>query len=1500
MVLSNRLLGIFILIMSCFVSAYAVNEGTPNLSFEEGDFTGWDLYLGEYYLDEETGEYVYDWESVASTDRIKVMNTVAGTMDPTIACADFYVNPDGVPVARIGKPNVCDLYPRYNYTSYRCQAYKAAAEKMVYKFKVTEETALLTYKFALVLADPVGNASSGAHTGEQLPQFSFNITSVNEETGLEKSLSCSEYSVKVGSEDLENNGNCHLSTTRNGNNPIDYRYKNWTTGAIDLSNQIGNTVTIDVWSHDCLVEIDCGNGPTPVAGGHEAWGYFWAETKSLELKTRNCGNENPVLEAPEGFHAYKWSRSDGLEGTIKTPDEEKPWIVEVDRATIVEGVVYTCEVLSEFCGSYIKISAELDDIEVMPDFVSQDTCGGRIKFESLAKVEGDQIYSYSWDFGDSTYSVLENPQHDYTAPGKYTAKLTVLSAMGCKDSIKKDVVVRYFPNLEIEGNTKYCIGDNIDLEVLEAETGSDFLWSTGDTEQKIQLVAEESQYFSVKVTDRFSCEYEKSVYVSVFERPTVRLRGDLSVCYGDTATLIAGGASSYTWSVGTSGDSLRVRPLSDTKYTVVGTSSNGCSGTADTIVTVLPLPVVTIEGEDEVCVNNNLVMTAQGAETYIWEDLFTGGERTIVPSESGLLTYTVKGIDSNNCSSSVSKNIYVKDLPVVLIKGDSVVCEGEIARQEAIGAESYIWQDSSSLSYLSKKVDRPETWTVTGTSDGCSVTVSKMIYTQKPSNVWIDGIPEICKGDTLRLVAVGAESYEWSDGSKTDSLVSNPTISTTYQLVATSENGCKVLKNIDVKVNPNPVVSIKGDLGVCANTFANLEAISLSGDIAVFHWDYGANGAKAEPLVTEETTYTVRGEDLNGCVGTASHTVAIIAPPKVTFSGDTLVCKGDPAMIVASGAASYVWHDGSLGSRFVKKLEDSELFTVTASLNGCSIDTSILISVLPSPSIWVDGNTSICPGDSLYLTVRGAKKYLWNASVEGENYKNLPTVSSKVSVIGESENGCVSKLEVPFTVLPRPEVGILGDESVCRDGVVSLMATGRDLIQYEWSTGSTGKTMSALVPQDTTFSVTAWNELGCSNVAYFNVTTIEPPVIGFEGDTSVCVGEDIILYANGATNFKWRLNGAILQEGDRLNYQPNHNVVVTLEGTESNCTAQKDIRLKVNSLPNVNIIGPEGVCKGYDAELTATGADYYEWNSGDTTASVTVSPIVGTSYIVKGITKNGCSAKKSIKVDVYRDLNVSLEEISKSGCPGAPTIIEIGAQGALTYSYSSEPYNITISGTTSYNNIEALVEEPTEVYVVGTDHNGCQGFDTLLVKPKDSDNMTFKVVPTIVDLENRRIVMIGDKPNNAEWQWKTGDGADWFEGKHLDHVYSVDDIASSDSFLIVARATDEEGCIHEKSEYIYVWKDFWNPTAFSPDGDGLNDMFRFKGGEYVEEFNFTIYDRTGMIIFQGHSIDDVWDGNYSNGEPCPQGVYGWSLSYSSKYKGIDKQGDNKGFVTLLR
>ena len=301
-------------------SVFAVNEDTPNLSFENGDFEGWTLYDGDYYHNTDENTLEYEWIENPASSRIKIMSTVKGTMDPTIQCGsegeEFFINPDGVPVVRLGVPNKSEgLFDRSGRIP-RCQQLKAKAERMVYKFIVTERTSLLTYKFALVLADPA--TENDGHVGEELPQFIFRINSKNPTTGAEKALSCSEYVVKVGAPDLIKNTRCPLSSTNQGNAATIYKYKNWTTGAIDLSSHIGNEITIEVITHDCLVRNLCNGVETIMAGGHESWGYFWAETKELSLITKNCESENPQLIAPEGFSKYTWSRSDGLNNIFKT------------------------------------------------------------------------------------------------------------------------------------------------------------------------------------------------------------------------------------------------------------------------------------------------------------------------------------------------------------------------------------------------------------------------------------------------------------------------------------------------------------------------------------------------------------------------------------------------------------------------------------------------------------------------------------------------------------------------------------------------------------------------------------------------------------------------------------------------------------------------------------------------------------------------------------------------------------------------------------------------------------------------------------------------------------------------------------------------------------------------------------------------------------------------------------------------------------------------------
>ncbi len=90
------------------------------------------------------------------------------------------------------------------------------------------------------------------------------------------------------------------------------------------------------------------------------------------------------------------------------------------------------------------------------------------------------------------------------------------------------------------------------------------------------------------------------------------------------------------------------------------------------------------------------------------------------------------------------------------------------------------------------------------------------------------------------------------------------------------------------------------------------------------------------------------------------------------------------------------------------------------------------------------------------------------------------------------------------------------------------------------------------------------------------------------------------------------------------------------------------------------------------------------------------------------------------------------------------------------------------------------------------------------------------------------------------------------------------------------------------------------PTAFSPNGDDFNELFTVKGS-YVEHFHMIIYDRWGNRIFETRDIDESWQGIQGNGEPAPEGVYVWSITY----EGISDQGNtfsqqHRGTVTLLR
>ncbi|MDD3322430.1 MAG: MBG domain-containing protein, partial [Paludibacter sp.] len=447
--IKNVLLLLILSIVSVFINAQT-NTDTPNLSFEDGSLNKWKIYTGKYYYDNVStsatyGSYAYSWTPVTTTDRINIISNNSSTYDPVIAC-DLLTNPDNNSVVRIGKPTICESWNGSYYET------SAGAEKIEYTFKVTKNTTLLSYKLAAVLHVPTNDN----HLGDQRPSFTMDITIVDS-LGVSYSIPCSSYSSKAASGGgLVTNSNCLSSTA--GKYRLEYVYQPWISGNVDLSAQLGKTVTITVKTHDCLLNT---GSYTDVAGNHSAYGYFWAETKKIELTSFSCENENTTIVAPLGFTSYNWTRSDGQPMTISNPAQ--PNILVVDKSLYHEGTIYSCAMdnANSLCGA-ITASTIVTPVKLDPNFSSVAIDAGKIKFTSTSTAVGDSISSYYWDFGDGGSSFEQNPTHIYYEFKPFNVKLTITSVKGCSKTVSnnvsptKELIAEIFPpaNLVYNGQTK--------------------------------------------------------------------------------------------------------------------------------------------------------------------------------------------------------------------------------------------------------------------------------------------------------------------------------------------------------------------------------------------------------------------------------------------------------------------------------------------------------------------------------------------------------------------------------------------------------------------------------------------------------------------------------------------------------------------------------------------------------------------------------------------------------------------------------------------------------------------------------------------------------------------------------------------------------------------------------------------------------------------------------------------------------------------------------------
>lgn len=219
-----------------------------------------------------------------------------------------------------------------------------------------------------------------------------------------------------------------------------------------------------------------------------------------------------------------------------------------------------------------------------------------------------------------------------------------------------------------------------------------YLWQNGATTQTI--TATQAGTYYVEVSSPCGIGYDTIIIGTTNLPPAVQISGPVTICAGQSVTVFASGASTYTWPPGqgftsTYPDSAVAVPSSTTTYTVIGTDACG-SDTATITVQVNPQTIAIAPNDTSVCPGSTVSLSASGSTSYQWGGGSSSALQTISVSPSQTTTYYVSSTAS--CPGIADTVVVTVFAPVNAgLTGPITACNGETIVLTASGGQNYTW-----------------------------------------------------------------------------------------------------------------------------------------------------------------------------------------------------------------------------------------------------------------------------------------------------------------------------------------------------------------------------------------------------------------------------------------------------------------------------------------------------------------------------------------------------------------------------------------------------------------------------------------------------------------------------------------------------------------------------------------------------------------------------------------------------------------------------------------
>lgn len=773
---------------------------------------------------------------------------------------------------------------------------------------------------------------------------------------------------------------------------------------------------------------------------------------------------------------------------------------------------------------------------------------------------------------------------------------------------------------------------------------------------------------------------------------------------------------------------------------------------------------------------------------------------------------------------------------LALVTNNGPLCEGEtlqlICNNNQPNA-TFAWSGPNGFTSTQQNPTIPNVGTQN--SGDYTLVISAGGHTSAPATttVVVNSNPElqlnvtdsiICLGESTQISVSGATNYTWNQGLSNHSNQNvTPTTTTTYTVIG-SNNGCSDTASVEISVVPLPIPNIAVPSGTfCPNVGSINISATVSNGTAPIQYNYtGANfinptAQNSEILIdssdcNQVITLTLNVTDFYGCAGmdTASVTILDNSAPTVTQP-------------IAA--------------------QDAEI----SNLQYTVPDLTNLVENLTSDNCWSNAQLTFAQSMAAGTPITATTTITVTVTDPCNNSTQVPIV-----------------IEVPDTLIPtitaQNDISCFGGN----DGSISVqVAGGIAPYNYNWSCTPPQNTAQAQNLPAGTYSVTISDVNGFTTTISTTLTQPDSLQITHTKESATCdqANGSIFINISGGTtpySYNWS-NGST--SANLTNITAGEYSLTVTDANECTSTITDSI---------ANISGPvidsieitDETCQLTNGAITishsgGTAPYHYQW-SEQTVNQPNINNLSTGNYSVTVEDANGCTVETEAFVGEFSF--AAAIESTPDICEqqnGTATISVQGGSGNYTYDWrniehfeENRAFNLS-AGTYSVIVIDSVCQISLDFTIIS------------IPTPIACIEMTSTIAQY---LANQSIQFLDCSDFATDWFWDFGDYSQ-SSLQNPSHIYT-----NAGNYIITLTASNEYGCTDSDSISITINESglVYIPNSFTPNGDGINDIFK-PVCTYIQpvDFRMHIFNRWGNEVFRTSDINAGWDGTV-NGQKVHQ------------------------------